>query len=325
MKSIFKNIIVLVLIITLSSCQDLIREDFNQVYPENFFQNENDVRNATTAMYRLFHMNSYGGGGLYSFGKGGYNIYTEVATDIMDCQWGDGGSWASFNLHRWTAENTKGTDGLYWRYNWLSKGEQILKNINESSISDELKNTYGAQIQGLQGWLAFVLYDLYAGVPIAPKEVLENFEEEVYLERLSSKQMVAYIESKLTKAAEYLPYSHPASDWGRLTKGAVNTLLLKLYMHEKNWAKAEQMAREIMKPEYSYALLENYKDIFSIENEMNNEVILAIPCNIDAFKNGWAAHVLPYNYPYENTSAQKWSGYRMEWDFYHTYEEGDTR
>ncbi|TKG97047.1 RagB/SusD family nutrient uptake outer membrane protein [Puteibacter caeruleilacunae] len=325
MKLISKYIIILASVGMFFSCQDLEREDYNQIYPENFFQNETDVKNATTAMYRLFHMNSYGGGGVYSFGRGGYNIFTEVSTDIMDCQWGDGGSWATFNALRWTAENTKGTDAIYWKYNWLSKGEQIIKNINEANVSDDVKNLYIAQIKGLQGWLGFVFFDLYGGVPVANEEVLANIEEEVYLERYTADQMARYVETKLTEAIDYLPVSYSSSDWGRLTKGAAYTILLKLYMQEKNWTKAEETAREIMKPEYGYALQDTYKSIFEIDNEINNEVILAIPCNPDDFKNGWIAHVLPYNFPYENTAAQKWSGYRLEWNFYHTYEAGDER
>ncbi|MCL3781056.1 RagB/SusD family nutrient uptake outer membrane protein [Prolixibacteraceae bacterium JC049] len=325
MKAIFKYIFISLIAINLFGCQELVREDFNQIYPENFFQNENDVKNATTAMYRLFHMNSYGGGGVYSFGRDGYNIFTEVTTDIMDCQWGDGGSWATFNTHRWTAENTKGTDKIYWKYNWLSKGEQIIKNIKESTVSDDVKTRYIAQVEGLQGWLAFVLYDLYGGVPIASAEVLDNFNEEVYLERYTKEQMIKYIEDKLNAAAASLPVKVAAADWGRLTKGAVKTILMKLYLHEKNWVKVEELCREVMKPEYGYDLENKYKDIFSIDNEINDEVILPIPCNPDDFKNGWAAHVLPYNFPYENSAAQKWSGYRMEWGFYHTYEAGDAR
>ncbi|WP_430972348.1 RagB/SusD family nutrient uptake outer membrane protein [Sunxiuqinia rutila] len=324
MKSTLKYSLIFVLA-ALIGCQELEREDFNQIYPENFFQNEDDVKNASTAMYRLFHIYSYGGGGLYSHGRFGVNIFTEVSTDIMACRWGDGGTWAAFNEHTWTAENTKGVSDSYYRYNWLSKGEQIIKNIKESPVTDDIKNRYIAQIEGLQGWLAYVLFDLYGGIPIADPEVLENFEEEIYLPRKTNAEMVSYIEGKLNSAAQYLPVSYPSSDWGRITKGAAKTLLLKLYMHEKDWAKAEEVAREIMKPEYGYELLSDYKAVFAVETEINNETILAIPCNVSDFANGWAAHALLPDYPYAIAGAAKWGGYQMEWDFYNTYEANDKR
>ena len=324
MKSKLKYLI-FILLASFLSCQELEREDFNQIYPENFFQNEDDVKNASTAMYRLFYINSWGSGGIYSHGSSGVNIFPEVSTDIMDCRWGDGGIWSAYNLHSWTAANTKGVDSKYWTYNWLSKGEQIIKNINESSVPDIVKSYYIAQIEGLQGWLAYILYDLYGGIPIADEAVLEKPEEEVYLPRKTNGEMVDYIEGKLNSAAEYLPISYSTNDWGRITKGAVKTILLKLYMHEKNWTKAEEMAREIMKPEYGYELLENYKAIFAVETEINKETILAIPCNTTDFGNGWAAHCLPSDYPYEISGASKWSGYRMEWDFYNTFEPNDKR
>ncbi|MEN8118474.1 MAG: RagB/SusD family nutrient uptake outer membrane protein [Bacteroidota bacterium] len=304
------------------SCIELEREDFNQIYPENYFQNEADVKNAVTAMYSTFNNGPWGG--IYGTGRQGITIFTEATTDVMDCQWGDGGTWAAFNEHSWTAENTKGVDGSYWRYNWLSRGEQVMKNINESPVTDDVKKRYNAQIKGIQGWMAFILYDLYGPVPVAPPEVLENIEEEVFIERPSDAEFMSYIETKLTEAATDLPYSYSSADWGRITKGAAKTILLKLYMMEKNWVKAEETAREIMKPEYGYKLEPNYNDIFEVDNEQNEEVILAIPCNVSNNENAWHAHTLPYNYPYP-INVQKWSGYRMPWAFYNTYEPNDER
>ena len=53
------------------------------------------------------------------------------------------------------------------------------------------------------------------------------------------------------------------------TKGLAYTVLMKLYMHEKNWAKAIECGRELMKPEYGMAAectasLETCRQSFSL-------------------------------------------------------------
>ena len=48
------------------------------------------------------------------------------------------------------------------------------------------------------------------------------------------------IEDDLKAAAEVLPAKYSKSDenFGRFTKGLAYTVLMKLYMHEKEWGKA---------------------------------------------------------------------------------------
>lgn len=321
MKNIGQIIYTLLLLQLVFGCQELKREDFNQIYPENFFKNESDVKNATTALYSTFNNGPWSA--LYGTGQQGLIVFPEATTDIMDCQWGDGGSWANLNEHTWTASSTRGNfQTPFSKYNWISRCEQVIMNIESSSVSDKIKKQYIAEIKGIQGWLAFILYDLYGPVPIAPRDVLTNITEEVNIPRPSDADFVNYIQTKLIEASSELPYS--SSDWGRLTKGATKTILLKLYMMEKNWAKAEETARELMKPEYGYQLVADYNSLFDVATEVNKETILAIPCNTSDFPNAWHAHVLPYNFPYP-LDVQKWSGYRMPWAFYHTYEKNDKR
>ena len=63
-----------------------------------------------------------------------------------------------------------------------------------------------------------------------------------------------FIEDDMNAAIAVLPATYKVSDtnYGRFTKGLAYTVLMKLYMHEKNWAKAIECGRELMKPEYGY-------------------------------------------------------------------------
>lgn len=115
------------------------------------------------------------------------------------------------------------------------------------------------------------------------------------------------------------------TNYGRFTKGLAYTVLMKLYMHEQNWAKAVECGRELMKPEYGYRLMDNYKDIFTLENEGNAETIWACVCSRSVNQQMWLAHVISSEYPTKNPNIQKWGGYRVLWNFYHTFDSADKR
>ena len=54
------------------------------------------------------------------------------------------------------------------------------------------------------------------------------------------------IEDDLKAAAEVLPAKYSKSDenFGRFTKGLAYTVLMKLYMHEKEWARLWNVAEK---------------------------------------------------------------------------------
>ena len=94
-------------------------------------------------------------------------------------------------------------------------------------------------------------------------------------------------------------------------------------MHEKEWGKAVECGREVMK--CGYSLVANYKDIFTLENEGNDEMIFSCIETRGVNEQMWHAHVLPSNYPTTNPNIQKWNGYRMPWQFYHSFDPKDKR
>lgn len=138
--------------------------------------------------------------------------------------------------------------------------------------------------------------------------------------------MVKFIEDDL-KAALVLParYDKGDSNYGRFTRGLAYTVLMKLYMHEKQWQKAADCGKELAKAEYGLGLMDSYKDIFTLENEGNKESVWSVVCNLSDNPQMWHAHVLSSPYPTKNPNIQKWGGYRVLWSFYHTFDPADKR
>lgn len=142
--------------------------------------------------------------------------------------------------------------------------------------------------------------------------------------RWTREAYVAAIERDLLEAIPHLEekYNQQPQHWGRVSRGAARMILLRLYMHEKEWAKAEAVAYDIVS--MGYELLPRYADVFNIER--NNELIYAVPAT-ESSPNWYVQEVIPSNFARSNgiTRGGGWYGLGMPWDFYDLYEAHDRR
>jgi hypothetical protein len=299
---------------------------YNVINPSIFPKTEADAEAlVTSAAYSPFISNWYSG--LYtSWGPGGIHVYTEMTTDIGACQWNDS-YWPDLRNVNFTA-NSYAPTFTYANYmNKVSQMTQTMGRVSAIDLSESSKNSLLAQLHCGRGWLTYILYNLYGGLQLASPEILNNPQNDEPLPRKSAAETVDSIKADLTEAIQYLPDRLQVSDsnYGRFTKALAYTVLMKLYMHEKDWNNAIACGRELMSSKYGFKLMAHYKDIFTLENEGNDETIWAAVCSRSVNKQLWLAHVLPSQYPTKNPNIQKWNGYRVPWAFYHTFDPADER
>mgnify|MGYP000074614841 CR=1 FL=1 len=311
---------ILLFVSILASCT-LERESYQEIYPEKFFQNESDIEKALTALYAPF---STDWGGLFAADQYSYTTCSEFTTDIMKCTWT---GYEHFYEHWWKVDGTdNGTDfaeRMYKQYNHLSRIKSTIHKIQESPVTDGVKSRTISEAKCLYGWMGFIMYDLFGPVPLATDEAINDPQKEILIPRLSDVEYCKIMEDYLLEAAQNLPEKQ--SEWGRVTQGMAKMLLLKFYMMNKDYSKAEDMARELKGMEGStYELLtDGYDKLFSKEYVQNKEIIQAIPCGT-GMPNYWLAEVMPSDYPYPH-SISAWNGYKMDWTFFETFEPDDKR
>lgn len=308
----------------LTSCTNLESEMYDVINPGIFPKNEADAESlVTAAAYSPFRSNWYEGA--FASSQGGYHVFTEMTTDLGDCQWDDA-VWPDLLNVNFTP-NSGGATDFYKYIRDISKMTVTIDRIAPVPMKEEVRKRLTAELRCGRGWLGYLLYDLYGPVPVATLEQLNNPLGDEIIARPTKEWMATYIETELTEAIKGLPanYKKGDADYGRFTAGLAYMVLMKLYMHEGNWAKAEACGRELMKPEYGYALVDDYKDIFTLENEKNAEIIWAAQCDLVVNQGLWQAHVLSSMYPTANPSIQKWGGYRMPWAFFNTFDQNDKR
>lgn len=309
----------------LPSCTNLTSEMYDIINPDIFPKNEDDANAlVTAAAYGPFRSNWYDG--MFTSANGGIHVIGDMTTDIGYCQWNDV-CWPDLLQVNFTP-NSDCPTRIYKTYiNYIGKMTLALDRLSGITMKEDIKKRLEAEVLCGRGWLAYMLYDFHGTIQIPTLEQLNSPLAEQIIKRASQEEMIKFIEDDLHAAIAVLPATYAPSSplYGRFTKGLAYTVLMKLYMHEKNWAKAIECGRELMKPEYGYKLMENYKDIFTLENEGNAETIWAAICSSSVNKQLWLAHVLSSECPTKNESIQKWGGYRVLWPFYDTFDKSDKR
>jgi hypothetical protein len=276
-----------------ASCS-LESEDYSTINTSIFPKTEEDAKTLVTNCYMPFICDWYIG--IYSSCWRGIHVIGDMTTDIGKCQWQNSDWFAVENL-TWKSTSSYVTTNFWDYYREISKMTLTIDRVSKIPFADEkLKNRLLAEVHCAKGYMGYLLYDWFGPIPVATLEDLKDPLADKQIPRLSEEEMQKFIEDELVEAAKVLPYKYPTSEYGRFTKGLANTLLMKLYMLTKQWSKAEAMGRELMKSEYGYGLMDDYKSIFSLENEGNKEIIFACTNTLNV-PSLWLAHVLPGNYP----------------------------
>jgi hypothetical protein len=294
---------------------------YDKISPETFFKNESDAKAGVTAIYNPM---STTWGGLFNVDRTTmWGICLLNGDDLGMMRVESGVELENFT---WVS-TTGGATGKYTPLvQFVSRATLLMDYLKDTPMNEQKRNEFIAEVQCARGLYMFYLYDLYgtAGVVVDPA-VLRNPDTQEPIERYSTSDFVALIAKDLREAAAVLPATYAAADFGRFTKGAALTILMKLYMQEKRWSDAESVGREIMALGI-YGLQASYSSVFAVENEKNNEIIWAIPCLAQGgYGNFWMAEAAIPDYPFKNPNLQKWYVYNTPWRFMEKYEQGDDR
>lgn len=306
-----------------TSC-DLYREDYTEIYPEDYPKTENDLKLMVNALMYEFGSGYWNGESIFSANYGGYQVMSDMTTDVLWSGWG----WEADVLYyqQWQDNSTSSISGYFYsafaHYQFLSKARNVTRRILASEAPEEAKIHYAAEARALRGWMGLYLYDNFGPVPVATDAQLDDPLTFNYIGRLTEEQYDSVMTADLNYAINNLPETAPR---GRMTKGIAMTILLKYRMIQGKFVEAEQLCRDIIALGV-YGLQADYTAIFDINNHGNNEIILCVPCNSSSSwtANYMIAEVLPADMPWADNAAG-WGGYVMPWDFYNTFNYADKR
>lgn len=166
----------------------------------------------------------------------------------------------------------------HW-YKSIGRATQAIEFIEEYGLNDEsYKNRLIGEARFLRAVNYFFLVRGWGDVPIQEIDLVE---------RAPASQVYEYIIADLQYAIDHLPIksAYASRDLGRATKGAAQGLLSKVYLYQKNWQGAMEMAQQVLSSG-EYSLEPDYATIWRVETENGPESLFEFQARGDAIAHG---------------------------------------
>ena len=275
-KFLFYTLVSTGLILLGTSCS----KSFLKVQPialsleSNYYQTPDQVYNGLVAIYDILAPET-------GYGHNWYCSKLGPLNSAGDECWAGGGSstdmdsWQSWNTYNLSAAT--GPSDMFWDmdYAGVYRANLLISKLAKpvSGLSADLQNRYIAEAKVLRAYFYFELERLFANIPLilAPiptadiYSVLQAKPADVYVQ----------IEKDLTDAIPALPATVATAEDGRITSGAATAMLGKVYLYESKWSDAASTLNKV-NTSGVYALVPNFKDLFSPANKFNSESIFEI-------------------------------------------------
>jgi len=273
MKKYIHIALIALAIFTFSSCEDFLdKEPVDQLGEGSFYSNDEELDMAVMACYS----------GLRSLTNEEWRL-SEVRSDnarLYIKNTGDAINVRLRQLDNFTVETTHDENQEYWEaaYKAIDNCNVVLENLDVVEDAD-LKNQLEGEARFIRSYIYFSLVRLYGPVFLVTERL--SIEDGNDLPRSSVDDVYDIIESDLSMAAgangntALLPDTYDDADLGRATSWAAKTLLAKVYLTLERYTDAESLLLDV-KNYSGHMLLDDYADVFDVNNEMNDEIIFAV-------------------------------------------------
>lgn len=285
------SLMMLVMIISLSSCQKFLTEKvYTEYAPSTFTSTPSGIESLLVGAYGELAIREY-------YDRDFVYMLNEFCTDEMDETGGGLESQAAvFTQFRW--DPTNGIFEEVWvnNYKAIRDANVILDNIkNIKTLPPDELAEYIAEAQFIRAVAYVHLYYTFGPVPLITTAQTINLTPI----RPTDDSMRNFIESELTAAAADLPIT--AKEDGKATQGAALAVLCKFYLNTKQWQQCVITADQIINLN-KYSLFPDITTLFAVQNNHNSEYIYYYPCvNAPAgYGNIIMAHCFPDNYPIQS-------------------------
>ena len=272
-----KNILLSILLFgSLVSCHDL-EEEPPFIQASEFYKTQADAIAAVTAVYS--HLSHDVGNGT-DFGL--YQRQLHLTTDMISDDANAGAGATNQNvlaLGAVTFTSTNDRIEKTWRQHYaaINRANVAIDNISKIDFDEKLRSRLVAETKFIRALLYFNLVRLWGDVPLILTGT-NSINNDFLVKRTPADEVYAQILKDLTEAETegVLPRNYSGSDVGRVTQGAVKTLLAKVYLTRQQWQLAAEKAKEVQDAAFGYSLFPNFADVFNVATKNGPEHIFSI-------------------------------------------------
>lgn len=259
---IIKGLILFTGLTALVSCKKMLEEkDLSGITAESVFTTPAGFETLVNAAYS-YQRWWYGKEEGYGMAEMGTDLWTsgagDVTTDLSQY----------INLQGTNVAVTTEWRQLYAAVNLCNAGvnrigaaglDPATRAIREGELKF-LRAFYNWHIVESWGGVHFTLEETAGAITTANKTPVEVFNKQII--------------EDLLFAVSNLPAT--TKDYGRATKPAAQALLARMYLTQKKYKEAKEMALNVIDGAYGFSLLPLYSDLWKMQNLKNKEVIYAV-------------------------------------------------
>ncbi len=268
------------LLCTTQSCKDLLDETVVSGIGNDYMNTPKGFEDAVKSAYSSLRY--------YYATQQGLTL-TEYGTDIYAT--GADGSYKGFHFYDTQLQPT--VDYLINTWDELYRGintcNAIIDRAPKATVADAIKVRRVAEAKFLRAHYYYILHQQFGGVDLRLSETLAPTKE---TKRATDAEMYAAIIKDLNDAIPALEAKAQATDYGRATKPAAETLLAKVYLAKAyssvkaadDFAKAAELCKTVTTA-YGFKLLDDFASVFDENNQINSEVVFAVQYTTDPLTN----------------------------------------
>ncbi|WP_412561704.1 RagB/SusD family nutrient uptake outer membrane protein [Winogradskyella sp. MIT101101] len=261
MKNLKITYIFIALFIMASCSDDFVDVESNAENSENFFNSEEDYQNALIAAYDLLQT-TYLSVMLGDIASDNTLAGGENANDVPGIQEIDD------MIH--TPINQQLRDIWQWMYAGVNRANYIMEFQDKTDFAG--KEGVLAQTRFLRAYYYFELVKFFGDVPFAVDKRLQ-FGDQFSINRTPKEEIYLQMEQDLMFAADNLPYVQ--SQTGRITKGAAQAMLGKVYLYQDKFTEAAAVLEDLI-DNGPHDLITDYSTMFENDNENNIESVFEV-------------------------------------------------
>jgi starch-binding outer membrane protein, SusD/RagB family len=266
-KFLFKISFYILVVTRLISCDnELDQTPITENESSKFYKNETELEGAVSGAYSV--LQSQGLYGLYIPAMGEIssdNTFDEVPAN-------DNGTFGELDEFTTITANAAVTRNWKDSYIAIQRVNVILNRINGVTFSDTAKkNSRIGEAKFIRALTYFNLVRFFGDVPLVTTETITP-NEFFGQGRTPKNQVYQQIINDLKEAIPNLPNTQIQA--GRVTKGAAQTLLGKVYLTLNQYTDAKEQLQAVTNAA-NYMLLTDVNKIFALDSENNKEIIFA--------------------------------------------------
>ncbi len=270
----YKIILSLILLSSFAGCTKLDETLYSEIAIEDFGKNTAEINALVGPIYSSLKF--------HSLGWDGEMVMDEMAGDMMAIPGFKGGDWGELMFkeimqHRWSSASS-GFNGVYKNsFSSISLCNQIYYQINSNpAIPPSEKERILAEVRGVRAYWYYTLIDRFGNVPI-----VTDFLDKSQPETKSRKEVYEFVISELNAIKDKVRSDVSSASYGKMTKGAVYTILAKMYLNAAQWnpsggvkwAETIKACDSVMV--LGYVIENNWKTNFIPNNNVSKEAILS--------------------------------------------------